>query len=459
MKIEGNKRRFMRPRAPAPGMGPLLAAAAFLAAALLVGHEAMADAQTIQALRMANTLTGGLMPSSAPEFAQMVTQIRAGNYQGAAQTAVTSRYFAQYLPRRMARQMMNSQLSESSVPDNDATTFIVANLIGSATTPSIRSLWSQDATYLIRGTIGGVTADRHAWELTPAQLAAVNWQTDLIRVSGQTALVTSQDAAGNTIYTPTPIPAMHVGGYLTLAKLLPDGGSAQDFSFAQYGLMNGTNLRAIEAMYETTTGLTLPQMVVSGATSAVVPRFVPKLNPSFFTGQGQPACISCHGGGASNLTHGYATFADKFDFDPDRGLIFIPAPTTDTMKSFGSNDGLRGVVRTCDLTRNPAPHCNPDAPITATSAQAWNLSLWQTGGLLTQMGWQGPTSGTGLNSLGQALGQAKLVYRFLVTRVVREICPLGSFNDTQIGAIADLAQTQDSFATIAVQVAIHPSCY
>jgi hypothetical protein len=43
--------------------------------------------------------------------------------------------------------------------------------------------------------------------------------------------------------------------------------------------------------------------------------------------------------------------------------------------------------------------------------------------------------------------------------VVREICPLGSFNDTQIGAIADLAQTQDSFATIAVQVAIHPSCY
>jgi len=37
-----------------------------------------------------------------------------------------------------------------------------------------------------------------------------------------------------------------------------------------------------------------------------------KLNPSFSVGQNQPACISCHGGGASNLRHGYATFAETF---------------------------------------------------------------------------------------------------------------------------------------------------
>jgi hypothetical protein len=428
---------------------------AIVCASALSSAPALAvDAQTatIQALRMAGMITGGLMPASAAEFPLMVSDIEAGNYQSAANRAVASVYFPQFLPRRMARQMQNPTLTEGNVPDNDATTFIVANLIGSATPASISVLWSQNATYLVN--VAGV--QMHMGDMTAAQIAAMNWKTDLVQVAGQTALTTSTDTSGNTVFTPTPLPAQHVGGYMTLNSVQPNGG-ASDLSFAQYGLKDGTNLRAIETMYETTMGLTLPQMVVTGGTSAMVPRFVPKLNPSFFTGQNQPACISCHGGGASNLKHGYATFADIFDFDVDHGLIYIPTPTTDSMKSYGSNPDLRSTVKSCNLTQTPAPSCNPDGPA-ASATQAWDLTLWQTGGMLTQMGWTGPITGSGLNSLGVALGQAKLVYQFLTRRVMREICPLGSFTDTQINTIATQAQTADSFASIVTAIASDPSC-
>jgi hypothetical protein len=424
----------------------------------VLGSQAAADATTatVQALRMAGTITGGAMPSTAPEFATMVTQIQAGNYTGAAQTAVNSKYFGDYLPRRMAREMMDPQLSEAGVPDNDATTFIVANLIGSGTTASISKLWSQNATYLINVSVSGVVTQMHAGDLSSDQLQAVNWQTDLVQVAGQTAVLQGVDAANNTIFTATTIPPQHVGGFMTLNEVSPAQNGALDRSFAQYGLKLGTNLRAIEAMYETSMGLTLPQMVVSGATSAMVPRFVPKTSPSFFTGQNQPACISCHGGGASNLLHGYAAFADIFDFDPNAGLIYIPTPTTDTMKSYGSNPDYRDTVKNCNLANGDL--CNPDGPA-ASSTQAWDLTLWSNGGMLTTMGWKGSTKGSGLNALGTALGQATLVYQFLTQRVMKEVCPLGSFTPTQLSTIAANAQTTDSFGSIVVAIASDPSCY
>jgi hypothetical protein len=428
---------------------------------LILGPQAAADATTatVQALRMASAITGGTMPTSAPEFTTMVSQITAGNYAGAAQTAVGSKYYAQYLPRRLARQMQGPQLSEAGIPDNDATTFLVANFIGSGgTTANISKVWSQNATYLINVSVNGVVTQMHAGDLSSDQLQAVNWQTDLVQVAGQTAVLTGTDSTGATTFTATTIPVKHVGGYMTLNEVNTTGNGATDSSFAQHGLKDGTNLRAIEGMYEVAFGMTLPQMVVTGATSADVPRFVPKLNPSFFTGQNQPACISCHGGGASNLLHGYAAFADVFDFDPGAGIIYIPTPTTDTMKSYGSNGGYRSTVKTCDLTQNPPPTCNPDGPA-ASSTQAWDLTLWKNGGMLTTMGWQGATSGAGLNSLGIALGQAKLVYQFMVQRVMKEICPLGSFSQATLAQIATTAQTQDSLGSIVVAIASDPSCY
>jgi hypothetical protein len=390
---------------------------------------------------MAGTITGGAMPASAPEFAQMVASLQAGNAAAAAQTAVSSKYFAAYLPRRMAKEMMNPQLSEVSIPDNDATTFIVANLIGSGTPASIKNLWTQNATYVVSNASTGNT-QKHILDLTSAQIASINWQTDLVQVAGQNA----DDGAGNTI----AIPAMHVGGYLTLSDRVGDG------SIAEYGLSAGTNLRAIEAVYEITMGLTLPQMVImDGAKAQLTPRFVPEQNPNFFVGQGQAACMSCHAGGASNITHGYAVFADKFDFDPTNGLTYFATPTTNTMKSLGSNSGNRSKVATCNLATFPT--CNPDS-YGVDPNQGWDLTTWQTGGLLTQMGWQGPVVGQGLNALGLALGQAQLVYQFLTQRVINEICPLGSISSAQIASIASAASTKDNFGYIVAQVASDPSC-
>ena len=72
---------------------------------------------------------------------------------------------------------------------------------------------------------------------------------------------------------------------------------------------------------------------------------------------------------------------------------------------------------------------------------------------------EGPITGQCLNALGTALGQAKLVYKFLTTRVMKEICPLGSFSDTTLTSIAAQAQASDNFSTIVVGIASDPSCY
>jgi hypothetical protein len=400
--------------------------------------DAPNQAATVAALRMAGTITGGTMPYTAPEFVKMVNFIQSGDYYDAAQTAVQSEYFPSYFVRRFAKQMMNPAISDVGIPDNDATTFIVANLIGSGTTANISQLWSDNSTYMIN--VAGTPS--HAFGLSAAQLAAVDWRTDLVRVAGQMAV----DQNNN----PIAIPAKHVGGYLTLSNKVGDG------SVAAYGLTAGTNLRAIEGIYEITMGLTLPELVVmDGAKAQLVPRFVPEINPNFFVGQGQPACLTCHGGGASSLTHGYATMADIFDFDPNNGLTYIAAPSTGSMKSLGSNANNRQNTLTCNLAKFTV--CNPDS-YGADPGQAWDLTTWQAGGLLSQMGWKGAITGEGLNALGAAVGQASLVYSFLVQRVIGEICPLGDIGSAQRANIASQAQAQDSFGYIVAQVASDPSC-
>ena len=313
----------------------------------------------------------------------------------------------------------------------------MANLIGSGTTANISKLWSDNATYLIN--VGGT--QMHAMSLSATQLNAVNWQTDLVRVANQNAV----DENNNAL----TIPPQHVGGYLTLSD------RPGDDSIAQYGLTAGTNLRAIEAIYEITMGLTLPELVImDGVIPQLAPKFVPEQDPNFLVGQGQPACLTCHGGGASNLAHGYATMADKFDFNSN-GLTYIATPAISTMKSLGSNPNNRTNTNTCNLAKFTT--CNPDS-YGADPNQAWDLTSWQQGGLLGQMGWQGAITGEGLNALGTAVGQAALVYQNFVSRVIQEICPLGSISSSSQQAIAKTAQTQDSFGYIVAMVASDPSC-
>jgi hypothetical protein len=206
-------------------------------------------------------------------------------------------------------------------------------------------------------------------------------------------------------------------------------------------------------------GLTLSQVASTDAHIQVVPRFVPESNANMFQGQGQAACISCHGGGMSSLNHGYSTLADLFDYDPNGngiGFTYNSAPSTGTMKSLGSNPGNRAAVSTCNL--NNFQVCNPDS-LGADPGQAWDVAAtWQDNGTLAQMGWNGPTSGQGLNSLGAAIGQATLVYQNMTQRVINDVCPMGSLTPDEIGAISAQGQSADDLRQIVALVASQPSC-
>jgi len=398
---------------------------------------------TAKALRLANTITGGYMPASDPLFAQMVTKIQAGDMMGAADIAAGSNYFASYLARRLALQMQTPALDASNGKDNDATAFVIAHFVGTANTkPSISTLWSENATYTVN--VGGKAT--HAAALTRAQLAAVDWKVDLIRVNGQTA----KDVNNNVV----TIPAKHVGGYTTLSDRIDDN------SFAMYGAEAGTNLRMIAGIWQISTGLGILDFSSSAAPNTVTPRFIPRNDPNFLKGQGQPACIACHGGGLASIQHGYSTVADVFDFDAQKGFLYIANPTQATRKSLGSDPKIRAAVEACS-DPNKIP-CNPESTGVDPN-QAWDLgAVWSSTGMLTKLGWTGATSGVGLNEFGAALGTAKIVYENLTKRVIYEICPMGAFTQSDITKIARATNPKtggtDDLRTIVAMVASHLSC-
>lgn len=408
-------------------------------------------AATAKALRLSNTITGGLMPASDPVFAQMVQKVQGGDIRGAAQLATATSYYVNYLAKRLAYQMQTPALDASIATDSDATAFLIAHLAEtSAGKPSISTIWSENATYLASVTASGVTSQIHASSLTAAQLAAIDWKTALVRVSGQNA----KTAAGAAI----PIPVKHVGGYVTLSD---KGG---DNSFSMYGATAGTNLKMIEGLWQIATGLTLVDVQSSYARPQDVPRFVPEYDVNFFKGQGQAACISCHGGGFSSLNHGYSAVADLFDYDAARGLVYIATPTTATKKSLGSDAKNRTINSVCDLSKNPTAVCNPDS-LGADANQAWDLNAtWSSTGVLLKMGWTGMSRGEGLNALGQELGKAAIVYKYFTRRIVREICPMGVFTEDEVVKIAEEANPfavvkgTDDVRTIISAVAAHQSC-
>lgn len=406
-------------------------------------------ASTAKALRLANTITGGLLPSSDPIFQQMVSKVAAGDLNGAAALASDSKYFANYLARRLALQMQNPSLDPSGVTDSDATAFLIAHFTGAGgTAPSLSSIWSEDATYLVN--LNGTPT--HSSSLTLAQLATVDWMSMLVKQPGQNARQPGAKASS------IAIPSKHVGGYATLS----DG--TNDNSFAMWGATAGTNLRYIEGIWEISTGLELMDFASTNATVQEAPRFIPEYDPNFFHGQGQPACFACHGGGLQSLNHGYATVADTFNFDPAVGFTYIDAPTNATRKSLGSDAGKRNQTATCNLVANPTAVCNPDSKGIDPN-QAWDVSVtWSQQGNLKLMGWTGPTSGQGLNELGKSIGQASIVYENFTKRVINEVCPMGIFSSAEVARIAASANPYaspkgtDDIRTIVNKVAVHPTC-
>lgn len=398
-------------------------------------------AATVTALRMNNAITGGLLSTTDPLFAQMVSKIQSGDLAGAARIAANSKYFANYLARRLALQMQNPALDGAGITDSDATAFLIAHFVGAGGPPRLSTLWSENATYLVN--LPNRTAV-HAASLSTQQLATVDW-TDLVRVGGQ--------QASGGVY----IPVKHVGGYTTLSD------RNNDNSFAQYGATAGTNLRMIEGIWEIATGLGLMDVASASALTQQVPRFVPVYDPNFFHGQGQPACISCHGGGFSSIDHGYAAVANVFDFT-GQGFTYIANPTTNTMKSLGSDPNQRRNNLACNLTRTPTPVCNPESP-DVDPQQGWDVSkTWSQTGVLTTMGWQGSLTGYGLQELGYSIGKSWIVYQFFTKRVIGELCPLGNFPASEINRISALANPwadppgSDDIRTIVAEVAASPGC-
>jgi len=425
---------------------------AVASAALLLASPARAATDvpsTIAALRIAGTVTGGLMPTSAPEFAQMVTAIQGGDKLKAATIAANSNYAASYLLRRLAFQMQNPGLDASKVTDSDATTFIMAHFLRAAGAANgISGIWSENATYLVTVTRNAAATQVHGADLTAADLATLDWNSALVRVAGQNAKTVTAGTA-----TPVAIPDKHVGGYVTLSDRINDN------SFAMFGATAGTNLRMIEGVWTISTGLQVLDFASSDATVQAVPRFVPEYDPNFFHGTGQNACISCHGGGLTSLNHGYSTVGDLWDFDATNGLVYFPTPTTATRKSLASDPKKRTANSTCTLTRTPTPVCNPDTPGTDPD-QAWDVSAtWGTSGLLDKLGWSGPTTGQGLAALGAALGQATIVYQNFTWRAIREVCPTGTFSQSDIDKIAAAGKAADDVRVIVAQVASSATCF
>jgi hypothetical protein len=477
-----------------------------------VSEPAMAidQASTVKAVRMANTITGGSLPiystynpatqtyTYTPIFSKMVSQIAAGDLVGAAMTAMgpqtpaaslqgaqlppsSNMYFTNYLAKRLAYEMQNDALNANNAQDCDGTAFLIAHFVGGPTwKPSLSTIWSENQTYVLDVPVGGVMTQVHAGVSSTKNPttgafealynpATVDWSSQLVQAGPQQAYSFAQQQANVNQFV--PIPPAHVGGYTTAST------TGVDNSFAYNASFLGTNLRFIEGIWEIATGLTIQQFEdVSFASTeadqaAAVPRFVPENNSNFFVGQGQPACIACHGGGLSALAHGYGTVADTFDFSNN---IFkyndLAATNYKFRKSLGSSlsPQVKQQVAACNLSKTPDALCNPDSSDNGTGAlsTAWDLTSWQNNGMLARMGWTGPVKGDGLNQLGTAIGQAAIVYQFFTKRVINEICPMGMFTQDDLNAIAQAANPYnntstpgtDDIRTIVAMVAANPSC-
>ncbi|MBS1964057.1 MAG: hypothetical protein JST04_17725 [Bdellovibrionales bacterium] len=430
--------------------------ASLLAVGLSTSSNAADSASIVGALRLSGIITGGTMPTNSADFNTMVAQVGNGDWLAAATTAVNSQYGANYLLRRLALQMQNAGYNAAAASDSDATAYLIAHFAGAGGigASSLSKVWSNNVTCTVNVTRNGANANVHAADLTAAELNTIDWRSALNCTAGQQAVdfiatQTARQANNNAAAVKMTIPVKAVGGYTTLSD------RTNDNSFAMVGATAGTNLRYIENLWMVATGMGLLDFASTEGRPQNVPRFVPENDPHFLIGNGQTACIACHAGGLPALNHGYSTLADLYDFAGD-GLSYNKAPTTGTMKSLGSNANNRQKTLTCDLSKFTV--CNPDS-VGADANQSWDLaSTWGARGLLAQMGWNGPTAGQGLNTLGQAIGKAGIVYSNFVKRVMKEVCPLGAVPDKDFASIVAAGQNSDDVKQMIAQVASNPAC-
>ena len=155
---------------------------------------AIDQASTVIALRLASTITGGTMSVTDPLFTQMVSRVQANDIQGAALIAAKSKYFANYLAKRLAFQMQSPALSISGISDSDGTAFLIAHFTGAAgKPPSISTIWSENETYLVNIPINSVMTPTHinqvagnsGFKIAPG---GIDWSTQLTTGGPQQAV-------------------------------------------------------------------------------------------------------------------------------------------------------------------------------------------------------------------------------------------------------------------------------
>ena len=143
---------------------------------LVLPCQALDVPATVTALHFRNSITGGLMPLSDPMFAAMVAKIQAGDLYGGALIAAQSKYFANYLARRIALQMQSPSLDVTGIPDNDASAFLIAHFVGAGgTPPRISTILSENSTYLVMGPDGTAV---HAADLSVNDVLGDGLDTD-----------------------------------------------------------------------------------------------------------------------------------------------------------------------------------------------------------------------------------------------------------------------------------------
>src|SRR5690606_13863628 len=206
--------------------------------------QAATPEQIVATLRLAGTVTGGLMPTTAPEFAQMVAAVERGDYYNAVLIAAQSAYGTKFMLRRLALQMQNQGYDAIADGDNASTAYLIAHFagVGGVGAPSISKIWSNNVSCMVRRTNNTLV---RADQLNANDLATIDWRTALECTPGHDAFpLCGADNAARV-----PIPEKHVGGFTTTSM------ANNDLSFAQNGFTAGTNLRFIYSYWAVATGM------------------------------------------------------------------------------------------------------------------------------------------------------------------------------------------------------------
>ncbi|MEW6056003.1 MAG: hypothetical protein AB1540_05255 [Bdellovibrionota bacterium] len=394
---------------------------------------AKADDFVRQARRLSTRIRGLPFTADDVELNQMVQRLRAGDRVGAARIAMYS------APNRLRREFLANTIRQWGAP-----------MIKRNQDP--RDVALNDGLGLIMGI---VRDGRHIGEILYSdQLYGVVLDPANNQVSTLPASYANADNMGLDFSDPQRfravdgkvrasnrvIPATEVGGIYT-------ADSSIDIHEA------GTGRRVWEHFSSTFWRLKMDELRFAEAPyNAPVTRIRGDVdrNPlgdgvGFFL----TSCKTCHG----ILDSLGTAFCHVVEFDDNvtRGIAY----TNDTDR--GDDDGDEdGLVCAPKYYRNIGVYRDTLAPAYSPSNGGWINPF--TPAMNQRYGWEGPMSGTGVNSLMRALALATQTYRGMVVRAVELACPGISLDNAIIDALAADLKRQGDLRSVFERVAVLDQC-